>query len=309
MDDWHSPSLSGVGLQLVNPLPANDRTDGIIGAAVPTPVPPPVLELLDATVVKDGVRVLDGLTWTIHAGQHTAIVGPNGAGKSVLVRVLMHDDRPLARPEGPPPVRVFGEANWNVFDLRSRLGVVSADLHHRFVNGNSEGMITGERAVVSAFLATHGIIRAGAVTAAMRERAAASLALMGAEHLARQPLHEMSSGEARRVLLARALVTGPRALLLDEPTAGLDLVARHRFMEQVRQVARAGTTLILVTHYVDEIIPEIEQVILLKRGRIAHAGPKHAVLTGSCLGDVFDAPLAVERDDEGYHHLRLQRRF
>lgn len=265
----------------------------------------PVLELVDATVVKDGVRVLDGLTWTIHAGRHTAIVGPNGAGKSMLVRLLAHYDRPLAREGGPPPVRVFGNANWNVFDLRSQIGIVSADLHHRFVNGNSEGFITGAQAVVSGFLASHGIIRPGAASPEMHERAAATLALMGASHLAGKPLHEMSSGEARRVMLARALVTRPRALILDEPTAGLDLVARHRFMEQVRQIARSGTTLVLVTHYIDEIIPEIDQVVLLKRGRIAHAGPKASVLSASTLGDVFEAPLTLERDQHGYHHLHL----
>src|SRR4029077_3877855 len=128
--------------------------------------------------------------------------------------------------------------------------------------GNSEGRITGEAAVLSAFLASDGILRYGVITDGMRRSAAEALGRLGVPHLARRWLDEMSSGEARRVLLARALVTAPRALVLDEPTTGLDLVARHDFMERVRQIARAGTTLVLITHHVEEIIPEIERVIL-----------------------------------------------
>src|ERR1700704_3691711 len=106
--------------------------------------PPPVLELTDATVVKNDRRILDGLTLTIGVGEHTAIVGPNGAGKSFLLRLLTHEDRALLRTDGVPPVRVFGSDNWDVFDLRSQLGIVSADLHQRLVVGNSEGRIMGE---------------------------------------------------------------------------------------------------------------------------------------------------------------------
>ncbi|MGH8636584.1 MAG: ATP-binding cassette domain-containing protein, partial [Burkholderiales bacterium] len=102
----------------------------------------PILELNDATVVKDDRRVLDGLNLTIREGEHTAILGPNGAGKSILVSLLTHYERALAPENGTPAVRVFGEDRWNVSELRSRLGIVSSDLHHRFVHGNSEGRIT-----------------------------------------------------------------------------------------------------------------------------------------------------------------------
>jgi iron complex transport system ATP-binding protein len=265
----------------------------------------PVLELVDATVVKADRRVLDGLTLTIRAGEHTAIVGPNGAGKSILVRLLTHEDRALQPADGAAsPVRVFGSGNWNVFELRSRLGIVSADLHHRFVTGNSEGRITGEAAVLSAFLVSDGILRYGVVTDEMRRRAADALGRMGVRHLARRWLDEMSSGEARRVLLARALVTLPRALVLDEPTTGLDLVARHDFMELVRHIAREGTTLILITHHIDEIVPEIDRVILLREGRIAAAGPKRSVLTAERLGDLFNAAITLEEHD-GYYYGRM----
>src|SRR5207237_6207598 len=119
----------------------------------------PVLELRDATVVKDDRRILDSLTLTIDAGEHTAIIGPNGAGKSALVSLLTHDDRPLRHEDGSPSVLVFGEDRWNVFDLKAQLGIVSADLHHRFVLGNNEGRVSAEAAVLPGSRATQTILR------------------------------------------------------------------------------------------------------------------------------------------------------
>jgi iron complex transport system ATP-binding protein len=263
----------------------------------------PILELINATVVKDGRRVLDNVSLTIRDGEHTAIVGPNGAGKSILLSLLTHNERPLASTNGVPPVRVFGESRWNIFDLRAQLGIVSAALQHQFVNGNSEGSISGEAAVLSAFLNSYGILRYGHVTEPMRQRAAEALAAAGASHLAGRMLDEMSTGEARRVLLARAFATAPRALILDEPTTGLDMVARHAFMEKVRILARAGTTLVLITHHVEEIVPEVSRVILLREGRIAADGARAAVLTEDHLSRLFGHPIAID-ESEGYQYAR-----
>src|SRR5262249_7857917 len=155
-----------------------------------------VLKLIDATVVKGGVRVLDNLTLTIRAGEHTAILGPNGAGKSTLINLLTHQDRPLSReddPSAPPPIEVFGSSRWDVFELRSRLGVVSPDLQQRFVVGNSEGFITGEQAVLSGLLATYGIVRREKLTAEARHHAAVALTRVGAQHLSSKFLSEMST--------------------------------------------------------------------------------------------------------------------
>jgi len=265
----------------------------------------PVLELTGATVIKADRPVLNNLSLTIGVGEHTAIVGPNGAGKSVLVRLLTHEDRAVAPADGSSPVRVFGDDRWNVFELRSQLGIVSADLHQRFVAGNSEGRIRGEAAVLSGFLASDGILRYSTVTDEMRKRAGDSLERMGAGHLATRWLDELSSGEARRVLLARALVTSPRALVLDEPTTGLDLVARHEFMELVRRIAKGGTTLILITHHIDEIVPEIERVVLLRDGRIVADGAKQSVLTALQLSKLFDAHVAIE-EAGGYFYAHLE---
>jgi iron complex transport system ATP-binding protein len=263
-----------------------------------------VLELRNATVIKGGRPVLEVGNLTVYAGEHTAILGPNGAGKSVLVNLLTHQDRARRSADEVPPVRVFGDDRWNVFELRSQLGIVSADLHHRFVEGNSEGRVVGEAAVLSGFFASQGILRHGVVTDRMRRQAADALARMGATHLAARPLNEMSTGEARRVMLARALATAPRALVLDEPTTGLDVAARHSFMDRVRQIARTGTTIILVTHHIEEIIPEIDRVVLLLGGRIAADGPKRAILTAERLSDLFDARITIG-EENGFYHARV----
>jgi iron complex transport system ATP-binding protein len=183
---------------------------------------------------------------------------------------------------------------------------VSADLHQRFVAGNNEGRVSGEAAVLSGFLASQGIVRYGAITDAMRRQAAEALARMGASHLARRWLDAMSSGEARRVLLARALVSAPRVLILDEPTTSLDLVARHDFMERVRHIAQAGATLILVTHHIEEIVPEIGRVILLRDGRVVADGPKGEILTAERLSALFGAPVGLD-ESGGYFSAHLRR--
>jgi iron complex transport system ATP-binding protein len=264
-----------------------------------------LLELINATVVKNDVRILDNLTLVIREGEHSAILGPNGAGKTTLLNLLMHDDRAFAYDDAPPAVKVFGFDRWNVFELRAQLGIISSDLHQRFVAGHSAGRISGLDAVISGFFATRGFLINLDVTAGMRARAAASLERLDATHLAAKPMDEMSTGEARRVLIARALVTEPRALILDEPTTGLDLVARHRFMEAVRRIAAAGTTIILITHHVEEVIPEIEKVLLLKDGRIMDEGPKRAMLTPDRLGALFGSAVAVT-ESGGYFHVRME---
>jgi len=287
----------------------------------------PLIDLRDATVVLGGARVLDSLTLTIGAGSHTAILGPNGAGKSTLMKLLALELYPLARrsldghgPQderdhrdplapssprgGPPPIRLFGRERWDVSELRAQMGIVSADVHDRFVHGNANGSITALDAAVSGFFATQGVFGHQRVTSAMHDAAADALARMGVAHLAGTPLDRVSTGEARRVLIARALVHQPRVLVLDEPTRGLDLVARHQFMERVRTVATTGTTLLLVTHYIDEIIPEMDRVVLLDRGRIVADGAKRGVLTASALGALFGATLAIAEHD-GYFHARV----
>ena len=272
--------------------------------AVRPTVKAPILELVNATLIRGRTRVLDGFSLTIHQGEHTAILGPNGAGKTSLIRLLTLDDRPRAPDNGTPALRLFGREHWDLTELRTRLGVVTGDLDASFGMSTSGGRVSGLDTAVSGLFGSHGVFSHHDATDAMRERGRAALARVDAPHLAGKPLNEMSTGERRRVLIARALVTQPDALVLDEPTTGLDLVARHRFMETIRRLAREGTTVILITHHVDEIVPETRRVVLLREGRVAYDGGPNETLTPARLSEVFDANLIVERTGD-YFHVRV----
>jgi iron complex transport system ATP-binding protein len=263
----------------------------------------PLVEMDDATLIRGGVRVLDRISLVVRSGEHTAILGPNGAGKTSLIRMLTLEDRPLRR-NGVPSLRLFGCHSWDVEALRRRLGVVTADLDAAFGLGTSGGRVIGLDVALSGLFGSQGVFSHHDVTDAMREQAQRALDRVEASHLAARPLNTMSTGERRRVLIARALVTDPDALVLDEPTAGLDVVARHRFMAAVGRLARQGTTVILVTHHVEEIVPETRQVVLLRNGRVAFAGEPALALTGARMTDLFGAPVAVERSG-GYFHVRM----
>ena len=261
-----------------------------------------LLHIQHATVIKgENLRVLNDISMTIREGEHTVILGPNGSGKSSLIKLITRQDYPLAHPDGTPSMLVYGRARWDVFTLRALLGIVSADMQQQFINGFAHREVSGLDVVVSGFFASTGLFPHQQVTSAMRQRGMEALARVEAAHLASKPIAAMSTGEARRLLIARALVSHPRALLLDEPTTGLDLLARQRFLESLRDLARGGTTLLLVTHHIEEVLPEIERVILLKEGRVFLDGPKAEVLQTQHLAALYDAPIHIQQDAAGYY--------
>lgn len=266
-----------------------------------------VLELRDATLVKGGRRILHSISLSIGHGEHTAILGPNGSGKSSLVKLLTHHHHPLASPGGAAPVRAFGEERWNVERLRARLGIVSPELQQSFVVGSSLGPVTVLDAVVSGYFASEVLFLHHEVTEEMREGAMRALEVVHAGHLAPKRMSETSTGEARRVLIARALVTAPPVLVLDEPTTGLDVVARGQFLERLREIARRAATVLLITHHVEEIFPEIRRVILLDGGRVAFDGPKEEALIPARLGAVFGAPMRLTQE-RGWYALSVAER-
>lgn len=263
--------------------------------------PPPLLEMDGVSVARAGRALLDDVSLTVRCREHTAILGPNGSGKSTLVRLIARQLYPTPDVEGRiGRIRIFGQALWDVFELRRRLGIVSPAL---------QGDLAGEEpleafdAVVSGFFASRGLWRREA-TPDMRRDAEEALVRMGADHLAGRSLATLSTGEARRVLIARALVHRPEALLLDEPCGGLDPVARQDFLEDLRAVARSGVTLVLVTHHVEEILPEITRLVLLRGGRVVHDGARANLLSGEILTQVFGRAMAVEkRGDWDWAHI------
>ncbi|WP_115560907.1 ABC transporter ATP-binding protein [Xanthomonas arboricola] len=258
---------------------------------------PALIELDRASVMRGQIRVLHALRLRIALGQHTAILGPNGCGKSSFIKLITRELYPLARGDGQPAVKVLGQARWQVERLRSQLGIVSGDLS---VNLADMPGLDVESAVLSGFFASYVVPPHHEVSDDMRARAREALALARALPLLDRPFAELSAGETRRVLIARALVNRPQALLLDEPSTGLDLVARQYMLDTLRGLARQGITLVLVTHHIEEIVPEIARVILLRAGTVIADGPRDALLTDASLSAAFDGPVRVHRDGERY---------
>lgn len=266
----------------------------------------PLLRIRNATVCKGpgrGWPVLDDLSLEIPQGQHTAILGPNGSGKSSLIKLLTQEYRPLASPAGVSMVSLFGRDRWDIFELRSLMGIVSPDVGSDLAAGAEGRVLSGLEVVVSGIFATRGIQPYQHVSDAMWRAGAQALDLMEAGHLAEKPMQEMSTGEARRVLIARALVPDPPALLLDEPTSGLDMVATARFLDTLRGLADRGKTIIFVTHHLHEIIPEVERVVLLRAGRVYTDGAKADVLRDEPLSAAFGASVHVDRHESGFYAM------
>ncbi|MDI6719914.1 MAG: ATP-binding cassette domain-containing protein [Methanomicrobiales archaeon] len=260
----------------------------------PASAHPPLVEFRNVSVVRGGRRVLDSVSVTIGEGESVAILGPNGAGKTSFVRTIARECYPLAQ-DGDTIVRIRGKTAWNVFELRSLLGIVSADLQHAFMRE-----IAGRDVILSGFFSSIGLFR-HAVTPAMEEKARAVMRFLEIEHLQDRPMTTLSGGEGRRFLIGRALVHDPKALLLDEPTTSLDLHALHAFRQTLRKIARGGTAIILVTHNLHDILPEISRVILMKEGRVWRDGPKAEVLTDGSVGEVFGLPVHV-REENGWYY-------
>lgn len=252
--------------------------------------PVPLIELDRACVIRGQVRVLHDLSLRIEQGQHTALLGPNGCGKSSFIKLITRELYPLAHGDGTVAVRVLGQNRWQVDRLRSQLGIVTGDL-----SSNLSDMpgLTVEEAVLTGFFASFVVPAFREVSPEMRERARETLAMTGALPLLQRGYAELSAGETRRVLIARALVNRPQALLLDEPSTGLDLIAREQLIATMRELARQGITMVLVTHHIEEIIPEIERVVMLRGGKILADGPRAELLRDAPLSELFGGPIRV----------------
>jgi len=258
-------------------------------------MPEPLIEFDHVTVLRDGVTALDRLTLRIDDGERVAILGPNGAGKSTLVDVLTRAVYP-ATGLGPFALRIYGHDRWDVFELRNLLGIVT----HTLVR-DCTGPHTALETVLSGFFGSIGVWKHHAVTEPMRERARLALGALDIAHLADVPLKEMSSGEVRRAVIARALVHDPRALVLDEPTVSLDVRGRRELLTAMRRLARAGKSLVLVTHTLDDLIPEIDRVVTLRDGRVLHDGPTRVVLRSAPLSELFGLDVQVAERDGVWH--------
>ena len=253
------------------------------------------IRVMRGDVVRGGKIALDDFSLRIDVDEHFAVLGPNGCGKSTLIKTIMRECYPVVRRGSS--MTILGQQSWNVFELRSLLGIVSNDLM-----ASCTADASGLDVVLSGFFSSTRIFPNHACDRKQRELAERALTQLGVAHLAERAVEEMSSGEAKRVLIARALVHKPRALLFDEPCNSLDILAQHGLRETMRSLARSGIGIILVTHELPDIVPEIERVVLMSNGRIVADGRKEEVLEARRLRKLFGIDVELGRRD-GYYHI------
>jgi len=240
----------------------------------------PLIEITHATVCRGDNRVFDDFSLTLSQHESVVILGPNGAGKTTLLKLLMREIYPLWRDH--PVVRILGKERNDIWELRRQLGIISADLQE-----NYSPEVLGRQVVLSGFFSSVGVWGHHRLTDEQHQRVEAVLSQLDIQALADRAFGELSSGQQRRLLLGRALVNAPAHLILDEPTSGLDLSATFQYLQTMRELIRSGHTLVLVTHHIHEIPPEVTRVVILNQGKVWADGDKTEMLTESRLSLLY----------------------
>ena len=256
-----------------------------------------LIECRNVTVKREGVVALNKFNLSIGAHESVAILGPNGCGKSTFIKAITREVYPFPMGE-PSSVKILGKELWNVFDLRAQLGIITNDMLATCARWD----YPGREIVTSGFFSSIGIWPCHIVTEEMEARTQEVLRLLEIEHLADRQINRMSSGESRRFMIGRALIHQPRSLLLDEPTNSLDIRSCHELRDILRKVVSQGTNIILVTHHLPDILPEISRIVLLKQGQLFGDGPKPALLLPEKLSELFQTPVEIVRKD-GYYNM------
>ncbi|PWL22800.1 MAG: molybdenum ABC transporter ATP-binding protein [Synechococcus sp. XM-24] len=246
----------------------------------------PYFEAISVEAWLGARRVFNDLTLSLQPGEPTVLLGPNGAGKSALIKLINRQLYPVVK--AGSELKLFGSSTVNLWDLRQRIGLVSSDLQSGYIP-----TVPAEEVVLSGLFGSVGIGRPQRPTQQQRAEALNQLEQLGLADLRGQAFGHCSDGQRRRLLLARALIHQPEVLVLDEPINGLDFKAKHQLLNNLRQLSRTGTTLLLVTHQLEAVIPEVQRAVLIKRGQIVADGPAPELLTSASLSDCFDTPITV----------------
>ncbi|MFL0809787.1 MAG: ATP-binding cassette domain-containing protein [Agarilytica sp.] len=256
-------------------------------------IPHPIFEVKNARVFRGMHCVFENLSLSFKEGEHVAILGPNGAGKTTLLKLITREISPVVHEDSH--IKLFGQERVNIWQLRKKIGVVSQDFQSKY-----EALATGLDVVVSAFFGSVGLHQHQDVTQEHIKRAERELGRFGISNLRDRQFLQLSTGQQRRLLLARACIHKPRVLVFDEPTNSLDVSAAFQILQDMRNLAREGCTIILVTHHLQEVIPEISRVALLEKGKVNFDGEKHLALNSENLSNLFNTPLDVSKSNEFY---------
>lgn len=259
-----------------------------------------LIDFSGVTIVRGEVPVLHHISLQIRRGEHVAILGPNGSGKSTLIKAITRELYPLDR-GAKMRFQLLGHDDWDLNDLRGHFGIVTLDLLQNLSHEVVLRQVTARELILSGHFNSIGLWPHHRVKPKQEQQARKILRFLEIAHLAHRPVSTLSSGEQRRVLIGRALIHDPEALILDEPTTSLDPGAVQEFRALLRKLARAGRSLLLVTHHVADVIPEIERVIMIQHGRIQADGTKSQLLTSARLSRLFGANLKIKRHKQGYH--------
>ena len=266
------------------------------GAAAERGASAPLFQIHDASVVRGGKTILHVGDFSLAEGEHVALLGPNGAGKSTFIQLLTREVFPLWREE--PPVRFRGQERPQLADIKRTLGIVSSTMHDQVrVHLPVIDIVTG------GLFGTLGVPLRGNVSERDRALALDALERLGIAELAPRDVMTLSTGQVRRVLVARELVRDPQVLIFDEPCTGLDPEGMYHVRRTMGTLAAEGRSVVLVTHYPEDITPAIERVLLVKDAEVFADGPKSELLASDVMSELFGVPLVVGEAD-GWYSLR-----
>jgi iron complex transport system ATP-binding protein len=255
-----------------------------------------MIRLSNVSFIREESRILTDITWEIKKGEHWALLGRNGSGKTTLLEIVNGYQFPSSG-----TVEVLGETYGRVDlrEMRKRIGYVSQSLFEKLTLRDPlwEAVATGAYAHLRFY---------ENILPEVKERAVERLTQVGLVHLMDHPLGTLSQGERKKALLARALMAGPELIVLDEPCSGLDLFQRENYLEAVERIANEAT-LIYVTHHMEEIVPALSHVALLREGRLTASGPKKDVLTASLIEEAYEVPVQLEWEG-GRPWIRVEKR-
>ena len=255
-----------------------------------------IVEMRSVSVVRGGKHILKDVDIIISDGENLAIIGPNGSGKTSFVKLLTGENRPYYKDDGSSSLKLFGKDRWNIFDLRNRLGIVSMDLQTQFSDTTKVHEV-----IASGFFGSLDVFRNHEVTDDMREAVYGSALRLGIDDILDREIGGLSLGEMRRVLIARALVSEPELLILDEPMTGLDIVMKDLFRRMFDILSSDGVRIVMITHELEDIPSCVDRVIMIKDGEKIADGSEKDVLTDAKLSELYDSDIEVTADEHAYH--------